>query len=187
MIDSGITVQQQYEVSFQVLPTNFYNFCHNVIHFSTGSDQGHSGSRIPLVSFCGSSGAYTLYICSEVNGDFDYCVNSDQKPLNKWTSVMIRQFLANGGSYLYEVIVDRKTILSVINNQVKTFNQVNVYVSDPWVAAQDGRMKDLYYGGKYCTISKFQNNILFSYILCCIVLYKCLIFIGGHLFPPFCT
>ena len=148
-IESDLNIDVQYEVSFKVFPSEFKNGWHSLIHFTKGGNGENPGDRIPGVWFHESDGdaiERTLNICSYVNGNKNYCFNSQRVPVRKWTSVTIRQIL-HYGKYLYEVIVNEQLVHSIINSTPLAFHHVSLYVSDPWDDAQSGYIKELYYGG----------------------------------------
>ena len=144
-------------MSFKVFPSVFGKGCHNVLHFTIGGNSGKSGYRHPAVWFCddGDSKSRGMHIVSDVSGNVNYAINTQRVPVQKWTSVDIKQIRNDDGVFLYEIIIDGKVVHSKVNPLPKTFHQVSLYVSDPWYTAQPGYIKDLYYGGIISIIFEF--------------------------------
>ena len=136
-----------YSVKFDFNPTRFQSNVTNVLHLTaTGGNCCNYGDRIPAVWFHGSSSSATknrFLICSAINGDGNYCLNSGFiVPRGQWTSVEIRQ-QKEGNSYKYTVKVGGVLVGSVINRQPKEFSNVKIYGSDNWYNAAQGRMRNL--------------------------------------------
>ena len=95
--------------------------------------------------FHGSSSDATenrLHICSAVNGDRNFTLNSAPVPRGEWTAVEITQ-LKQGDSYRYTVKVRGVTVGSVINRDAREFYNVDVYAADNWYNAAQGSMRNL--------------------------------------------
>jgi len=146
MIRTLPTIQKEYAISFKVLPTKFSSGWHSVIHFTTGGDLDVYGSRIPGVWFRPEGGG-SLYICSAVNGNKDFCSTPAtarplEYPLNELTEVRISQKM-DGDDYFYTIKINGITVVRVQNNQPEVFSNVKVYMGDPWHPAQEGYIQDL--------------------------------------------
>ena len=147
LIDSGLTFEKEYSVSFTFAAYTFSPGWHNILHFTTGDDIGSPGSRIPAVwmhTNMGDETAKPLYICSDVNGNPDYCWISKSIAVNTPTQIQIRQIRKNAG-YTYQILIDGVISWEVINSSPRVFHDVKLYVSDPWYAAQEGEIGNLEY------------------------------------------
>nr|XP_047141079.1 uncharacterized protein LOC124816093 [Hydra vulgaris] len=61
----------------------------------------------------------------------------------EWNKIMVKQFLSNG-DYYYSVLINDETIHSVKNTKVSFFDNVQVFISDPWKVAQPGYIRNLH-------------------------------------------
>ena len=133
-------------VSFEVLPTSFQSGWANIIHMSIGNDHGRYGDRTPGVWFQPSSSSATtkkLTIYSAVNGYPNYRYDSTKMfPLNTWIRVKIEQADENGKA-TFRVYLDDEEVHEMINTQPRDFDNVKVYVSDPWYPPQAGKIRNL--------------------------------------------
>ena len=136
---SDLTIGAEYSVSFKLFPTKFSPGWQNIIHFTTGVNIGQLGSRVPAI-FANGNGV--LHICADVNGNTNYWWNSKPMPTNAWTEIQIRQFNASLHSK-YQILINGVVEHEVINKNPRTFQNVKLYISDPWHAAQEGIIKDL--------------------------------------------
>ncbi|XP_065640276.1 uncharacterized protein LOC105848540 isoform X1 [Hydra vulgaris] len=136
-----VTIPIEYEISFEIYITSYLQVWTNAIHFTNSSDCCDYGSRVPSVSF--NPNQNTAQVCSSVNGNGAYCIATQSLPLMQWTKIMVKQFLSNG-DYFYSVLVNDETVHSVKNTKVSFFDNVKVLVSNPWVVAQPGYIRNLY-------------------------------------------
>ncbi|XP_065656161.1 uncharacterized protein LOC100212432 isoform X5 [Hydra vulgaris] len=134
-------LEKSFRVYFDVKPKSFSNGWHNVIHFTIGSDINKYGDRVPGVWFH-NSGDGSLYIAAPINGNLDRVFKTEPLPLNEWSHVEISQQLESS-IYLYAIKLNGEIVFSEENKQPKSFDNVKVYASNPWYAAQDGFIKDL--------------------------------------------
>ena len=147
LIDSGLTVEKEYSVLFTFAASEFSFGWHNILHFTTGDNVHSPGSRIPGVwmhQSLGDEKAKPLLICSDVNGDSDYCWTSKPIPVNTFIQIQIRQ-IRKGTGYIYQILIDGEVLHEVINRQPRVFRDVKLYASDPWHAAQKGEIDNLEY------------------------------------------
>ncbi|XP_065672701.1 uncharacterized protein LOC105845300 isoform X3 [Hydra vulgaris] len=131
-----------YKIYFDVKPFSFSAGLHSVIHFTVGFDNSKYGDRVPGVWFYGS-GDGSLYISSALNGNLDRVFITKPVTLKEWSHVEISQQLINN-VYMYTIKLNGENVFSEENKQAKFFNNVMVYVSDPWYPAQDGLIKEFY-------------------------------------------
>jgi len=122
----------------------------NILHFTTGSNGGYEyGSRIPAIFVCPNS--YKLEICAAVNNNWNWNVVTDELPVDKWIKINISQYLATATQkYMYVVHVDGAELVHTTNVAPVRFNNVKVYVTDPWHTAADVEIRylDTFRAGK---------------------------------------
>ncbi|XP_047133483.2 uncharacterized protein LOC100207579 isoform X2 [Hydra vulgaris] len=135
-------LEKEFLVSFDVNPYRFLPDWHNVIHFTTGYNYGHFGDRVPSISFH-ENGAGILEIVSSINGYYNWKVNTNPIEKNQWSNIEISQILERS-LYIYKIRINGVVYYSVTNNQSQSFDNVKVYVSNPWYDAQDGSIKNLF-------------------------------------------
>ena len=116
-----------YRVSFRIKVNKLSNqVWTNVIHFTTGSNHAHYGSRHPAV-WIHKGGLF--YICSAVSGSH-YC-KSFKFSLGEQYYITIQQSKQNG-KYWYEISINDHLKLKVHNARPRIFSNVKEYISDPW-------------------------------------------------------
>ena len=95
----------------------------NIFHFTQSANFGDIGSQIPMVSIIYGY----FYIC----GDINICltVNYD---LGKKYHVKIQQFKSWRKKTIYKVQINDNIEYSGENTDAKDYENVKVYVSDPW-------------------------------------------------------
>ena len=130
----------------------------NVFHFTKGENVGDYGDRIPCVTI--SKSGY-FYISSAVSGFIDYMPKKFYFDVGKKHHLEIQQ-IQSGGKIIYEMLVDGNTIYSGENTDPRDFQNVKLYVSDPWhdaFTSEYGMLKNLKYSrpieGKQMT----QNSL----------------------------
>ena len=147
LIDSRLTFEKEYSVSFTFAAYKFSSGWHNILHFTTGDDIGSPGSRIPAVWMHMSKGdekEKPILISSDVSGNSNYCWTSKSIPVNAIIQIQIRQ-IREGSTYIYQILIDGEVHHEVINRQPRVFRDVKLYASDPWHAAQKGEIDNLEY------------------------------------------
>jgi len=148
----NITINKQYTISFDLLPTKFKGGYHNVLHFTTGDNYNTNGSRVPGVWFHdkkGNSKERVLMVCSEINDNHNHCTLTKKLPVNQWTSIKIQQ-AKKGRVYMYLVYVNGDLIKWVINKKPRVYRDVVLYTADPWHDAQQGFIRDLHFPSDLC-------------------------------------
>ena len=134
-----------YIVKFQVNPSKFQKGWSNVIHLSARGNWFVYGDRTPAVFFHGATSdtENKFYICSAVNDKSNYCYSSQNVKKGVWCELEISQRLV-GSKYIYSVKVGDAEAFSVFNNNAKEFENVKVYVANPWGASQPGNIRNLF-------------------------------------------
>ncbi|XP_065671521.1 uncharacterized protein LOC136089446 [Hydra vulgaris] len=153
-------LEKTYSVLFKLKPILFATEYTNVIHLTTGIDYGEYGGRTPAIFFT-NDGSGRLYICSAVNlytGPYPLFV-SEPLPLNKWSSIRLMQF-QNNGKYTFVVFINEVNVYSINNQNPQSFQNVKVYISNPWHKVQDGFIKDLRIINGNRVISSISNQVI---------------------------
>ena len=144
------TLEKQYSLHLEFItesiPGNgFYNIYHATI-----SDNGDVyGSRAPAVWINYKDGYMYVHTNSAVNGDKGYKYNTPttRVQLNKWNIISISQTKV-GGDYQYKVEMNGELNHMVNNTQPQAFQNVKIYISDPWHSAVPGYVRNVYIKGK---------------------------------------
>ena len=138
------------QFEFKVTQSEYQQWC-NIVHITTGGNTGDYGSRIAttfLKYF--SDGNVEWVIISPVNGK-TYSNLLKTPSINKWFMVKVTQVNA-GDDYVYKVEVDGNEVDKVKNTKPMQFENVTVYVSDPWHEAPPGYIRNLVIKGKFLMI-----------------------------------
>ena len=134
-----------WNVSLEVTPFGTINGWSNIMHATTGGNIAQYGDRTPGIWF--HSQTTKLHICSAVNGNKNYCFNSEPLPLNRASTIIVQQIQAveNNPQYTYEIIINNVKVFSVFNDKPAKFENIKYYASDPW-----------YKAAKVATLKKFN-------------------------------
>nr|XP_047137695.1 uncharacterized protein LOC101236582 isoform X1 [Hydra vulgaris] len=135
------TLPREYEITFEVNLTSFVSSWTNILHFTIGSNNKVYGDRTPSVYIYPN---YTgmMQICAPVNGIGNYAVPTIPLKLLKWIKVTIKQLLYRG-FYNYSIEIPDVIFHSIQNNMPKLFQNVQLFISDPWTVAQPGYIRNL--------------------------------------------
>ena len=153
-----------WKVSLGVTPFGTVNGWSNIMHATLGRNLAEYGDRTPGIWF--HSGTTKLHICSAVNGNKNYCFNSDPIPLNEESKIIVQQIQAveNNPQYTYEILINGEKVLSVFNDKPENFEYVKYYTSDPWYqAAKVAEINDLAietykHTGKFFILLNFKKG-----------------------------
>ena len=130
---------KQYDISFDFYPTSFVAGYHSVLHMTISGDTDVYGCRVPGIWLSPN----TITVDNAVNGHWYYRVVSSSFQRNEWHNMRLTQTLEDG-QYVYRVYLNGIKIHQIVNTQAEEFNNVKVFVSNPWVAAQPGYIRDLH-------------------------------------------
>ena len=125
----------QFRVSADVtVDQNSPHLWTNVYHLTKGGSISEYGDRIPAL-FANRNGYFA--ISSSVNGNSNhwYIVNYE---VGQKYNIIIQQYQNENGKVMYEIIIDGLLMYSIENQQPKDFDNVKVYVSDPWTYPFNG-------------------------------------------------
>ena len=130
---------ENWKVSLEVYPTGFQNGCESILHMTiSGNADGH-GSRIPGIWTCQRD----LRVFSSVNGNPNYA-NKPGTPLQvrRRYKIEVQQQTFKNDS-IYSIHLNGITVFSITNTQPMVFQNVKVYISDPWHPAQLGKISNV--------------------------------------------
>jgi len=129
-----------FSVKFEVKPTRNGGRWTNVLHLTTGGNCCNNGQRIPAVLLDSRN---KMYVAFSVNGRGNHLYSTeDGIPSNRWTAVEIKQF-PEDNAYRYEVVVNGKTIGSIVNNDARQFDAVQVFTAWQWSIPTPGSIRKL--------------------------------------------
>ena len=131
------TVQFEYkvtEIEFKGLT--------NIIHITTGGDDREYGNRMATVFVNNKKKIITMMISSAVSGIKNYALGPTEIAIYKWIMVRVSQVKV-GDDYVYRVELDGVELTKVTNKKPMEFQNVTVYVSDPWRTPASGSIRKL--------------------------------------------
>ena len=138
------SLSKEYNVSFDVKSTAYISGYASILHVTVGGDYGPYGSRAPGVWFTPSSPSATtktIDIFSPLNGASSM-FRTKAFPINEWIGVKIMQYKVEK-DYIYAVHINSVRVYQVKNNDVRYFNNMKVYLGDPWYGTQPGFVRNL--------------------------------------------
>ena len=146
-------MRKEYSVSFMVLPTKLITTWGSILHLTIGGDNAVYGDRIPVVFFRIAPHLGRLYVSSAVNGKKSYAYSSaaPYHKANVWINIKVKQF-KSGGDYRYQIFLDEKKVVDVVNNDPRDFKNVKVYAGNPWDDTQPGIIRNLVIKGRRSSI-----------------------------------
>ena len=128
---------QYWKLSFQIKPLRTVKGWSSILHATIGKNNGRFGDRTPGIWFHG--GSTKLHICSAINGNPNRCYNSKPLPRNKFSTILIQQVRVRkryGQKYMirihFQVFINNKKVVDVVNQKPKIFRNVRYYAGDPW-------------------------------------------------------
>ena len=143
-------LEKQYSVQLEFMITEIFPAVgwYNVYHATIGGDYVY-GSRTPAISVRYYNGTMFVSTWSAVNGKSKYGYNTLPGPmqLNKWMKINVTQTNVKG-VYQFNVEVNGEVIDRVNNTQTQAFENVTIYISDPWFEAVPGYIRNVFIKGK---------------------------------------
>ena len=143
-------LEKQYSVQLEFMITDNFseNGWFNVYHATIGGDNVY-GSRTPAIWIRYYNGNIHVQTCYAVNGKSKYGYNTLPGPvqLHKWIKINVTQTKVKN-DYQFNVEVNGEVIHRVNNTQTQAFEDVKVYISDPWFEAVPGYVRNVFIKGK---------------------------------------
>ena len=138
---------------------------YNIYHATINGNNKIYGSRTPGIWILYKNGKMYPNVHSAVRGNKDYTTNIDSIPLNEWIIINVSQTKI-GTEYQYVVEVNGKVLHTVNNTKPKEFENVKIYISNPWSLVVPGYVRNVYLKGK------LQLN---TFDTLCVFLFPCII------------
>ena len=137
------TLHPTWSVSLEWMPEDKpHNDWANLFHMTIGPNNEAPGNRIPGIF--SSPNTHQLRVMSYVNGNHNYQVILSQIPKpNEWYQIWIEQKLVDA-KYIYTISVNGNEVHSIENTTPDTFNNVEAYVSNPFIGAMPGFVRNLH-------------------------------------------
>ena len=125
------TLLRGWKLSFTLNPFGIVKGWSNILHGTIGKNYGRNGNRTPGIWFIPQT--TKLYICSSVNENHNYCYTSAPIPIHKNSLIQIQQVqLESNHQYYYQIFINGKIVLNILNKVPLAFKNVKYYASDPW-------------------------------------------------------
>ncbi|XP_066915488.1 uncharacterized protein [Clytia hemisphaerica] len=131
---------KEWSVSFEIKMLGTIRGWTNIIHFTTGGNHGHRGTRIPAVFVW--SNTYKLHITSAVGWHGNYQFNKVVLRKDKWTKLEISMKKDTDGKYYYRVLVDDVEKHKAHNSLPTEYKGVEVYAGDEWYPSTNAELKN---------------------------------------------
>ena len=117
----------------------------NVYHFSSNNkDSINYGNRCPALWFKLNH----LLLRAAVNSNRNEVIYYEPIPLNAFSRLYYEQrYNTTTQKYVIKVFINSTLVNEIVNNDARDFDNVHVYLSDPWYAAEESVIiKDFKYG-----------------------------------------
>ena len=143
-----------WKVSIEIKPLSEVKLHTSIFRGTIGGNYKEHGDRIPAIFFKRSSN--NLIICSSINDNANYVTNIPiELPVNKWTKIVVQQIQKDDLKYHYEIFINGKKNLSIVNKKPRIFKNVKYFASDPFYQAANAVIRNV-------VIEKYQakGNVL---------------------------
>ena len=157
---------KQFQVSFDFKPTKWIGGWTSILHLTTGANCCGLGSRIPAIFPLNGK----LAISFSVGNSGNYYIWTPKLALNRWFHVRVNQRL-EGKNYVYRVYLNKKLLVTKVNNKPQDYRNVKVYVADNWYNVQPGFIKNIHitngpvgHVGKSCLFISINFSEYMSHI-----------------------
>ena len=133
-------LSEEWRVSFTLFPLDLSDQGNwvNILHMTTGENNCCYGSRTPIISFYPP---YGLLIDSAISGQNTVGVILPSPVLRVNTNIEITQESNEEGKIMYRVVIDDVEVYQNENTDPRVFENVAVYVPDPWYMSPDPNYK----------------------------------------------
>ena len=121
---------------------------HNIFHATISGNLDVHGSRIPAIYISQENGNMITSVSCAVNGTISYFgIPSAPIQFNKWIAIIVSQTKVKD-EYHHKVEVNGEVLYMGKNSQPQEFENVKIYISDPWYPALPGYVRNVYMKGK---------------------------------------
>ena len=155
LIGEESTLPRGWKISFEIYPVATVIGWSNVMHATIGGDFGKHGDRTPGIWF--DSRSTKLMVATTINDNPNAIHATNTKlSLNKYSTIVVQQTQnqQNPKYYDFQVFVNGKREINVINKKPQVFHDVKYYASDPWYEPAKANVKNYKlekFEGKYLT------------------------------------
>jgi len=116
----------------------------NIFHFTVGGNSVVYGDRCPGLFVHGRQVAFATALNGNKNGIIH---NYRQYPMHAFSHWYYEQrFNTTSQKYVIKVFINNTLVNEVVNENAVEFQNVKLYVSDPWSQKPDVLIKDFKYG-----------------------------------------
>ncbi|XP_047144857.2 uncharacterized protein LOC101241697 isoform X2 [Hydra vulgaris] len=139
MVASIKKLDKEFRVFLKIHPNVYTKELHNVIHLTVGSSQKSRGREVLGVWFSDvGDGRLNITVPTKTK----YFI-SDPQPTTAYCTIDILQ-QKEKNKYIYTIKINAETVYSEQNKKPKTFENVQVYVSNPWDLVQDTYIEGMF-------------------------------------------
>ncbi|XP_065681608.1 uncharacterized protein LOC100199805 isoform X2 [Hydra vulgaris] len=135
-------LKKVYTVSFSLKPITYSKGLKSVFLLTSNNNSKVYDSGSLSVWFH-EDGSGKIYICSEINGNRNYKVETKPLSLDSLYSIKISQYLQSN-KYWFTIDINGVNIFKVVNSDARDFKNMRVYASNPWDSVQDCVITDLF-------------------------------------------
>ena len=132
-------LEKEFRVFLKIHPNSFAEKLHNVVHLTVGSNKNNQGTEVLGVWFSEAGDGSLKITVPTKEGYFEV----DPVPPSQWCTIDIRQEQENG-SYIYTIKINAETVYSEENVKPQTFQNVQVFGSNPWDLVQDTYISSMF-------------------------------------------
>ena len=132
---------KQYEFSFDFKPTKFVGGWSNILHLTTGGDEGWGIPRFFVLN-------KKVAIASALDGNGQWQVWSPVLKVNEWVHFRVTQIIERH-EYVYRVYMNKQLLKTKVNKRPEEFQLVKVWVSDNSYPASPGYVKNIQLKGNH--------------------------------------
>ena len=144
-------MKKQYSLHVEFMITELFpaNGWYNIYHATISGNADVYGSRIPAIWLRYDDGNTFIHTSSAVNGSLQHTYDTQPGPIqfNKWISLNVSQTKV-GNDYQYKVELNEEVLHMVKNTQPQEFEDVKIYISEPWDPAFPGYVRSVIIKGK---------------------------------------
>ena len=162
-----IKLEKQYSLHVEFMVTELFlkDGWYNIFHATISGNVDVYGSRVPGIWIHYTNGIMNPSVHVAVNGNINFITRINPIQLKKWIIINASQTKV-GNNYQYVVEMNGKVVQTVKNTKPRLFENVNIYISDPWYPAVPGYLRNVYLKGK------LQLN---TFDTLCVFLFPCII------------
>ena len=131
-------------VSFQFKLMSLIGVWRNVFHFTLLHDSSSYGDRCPALFLINDQIEFVTALNGYRNGAL---CRGLSVPTNVFIPVYYEQrFNATTGNYVIKTFINNTLVNEVVNNDARDFQDVKLYIGNPWYESPDVIIKDFKYG-----------------------------------------